>query len=95
MAKLDKLPEGFRSDLCVFVTAISEEGQVANSKITLGGSVNINLPDVDFEALGRQAIKALNAMLGVDNARLMTREEVDAYLEDDADERGVYRHKLS
>jgi len=90
VAKIEKLPEGFRVDLQCFVTAV-KDGVDLNAKITLGGSVKINTESADYDALAKHAIATVNEAVGVDNARLMTRAEIEEYLAEDAAETGSQR----
>jgi len=91
VAKIEKLPEGFRIDLQCYVTATLNDGVVVNAKITLGGSVKINTEEADYDALGKHAIATINDALGVSTGRLMTKPEIDEYLAEDAEETGSQR----
>lgn len=84
MTKLTKrtkhVPEFCRLELHTFVVSPSTG---LTGKVTVGGRLGLDMTMTDFDGLKVAACATLNDTADVTDARVMTADEVKAYLEDE------------
>lgn len=75
---MSTFPEYARTSVHIYVT-----NPDASSEMSVTG--RLDLKNLKYESFAQKAIKDFNKLTGRDDSRLMTKDEVQAYLENDED----------